>query len=182
MKRKQTIFTLTIVFLIAILNFAYTAPISDGSDIDQFKNSFFNQPNESDGQKLTSLFIKSTKDAKIKFTMLVAYNDGVTQNMRQITQKDVTPLIFSVSALPLEATDFSPEEFVFSQKGRRWSPQHSKKALDMFALNVNHQFGGILHESQIHQGVIVLPEWFDLQKPIEISYRGYSNQAYFTFR
>ena len=185
MKAKQTIFTLTIVFVVSIINFAFTAPISDGSDITlsaKLEKSIFNPANTNDGQKLTSLFIKSTKDSKIKFTMLVAYNDGITQNMRQITQKEVTPLIFSVSALPLEATDFNPEEFVFSQKGHNWSPKHSKEALDMFALSVNHQFGGILHESQIHQGVIVLPEWFDLQKPIEISYRGYSNQAYFTFR
>ncbi|MDZ7262603.1 MAG: hypothetical protein ONB05_10930 [candidate division KSB1 bacterium] len=130
-------------------------------------------------RKITSLFVRSGEKGSVEITMLIAYSKSITNTARDILNEQVTPLIFSVSSLPLESAEFKPEELKFEQNGRIWSPEENS---DMFPLGKNANFGGLINESRIHQGVILLPGWFDVSQPIEISYNGYVKKIYLGYR
>jgi len=133
-------------------------------------------------RKITSLFMKSEENANIKLTMLIAYSPAITNSLQNLLQYKVNPLIFSVSALPLESTEFKPEELTFIQSGRTWRPGRSADSTDIFALGQQRQFGGIVHDAQIHQGVILLPGWFDLNQPIQVTFPGHTERTSLIFR
>lgn len=133
-------------------------------------------------KKITSLFMKADQEMNVKFTMLIAHSKSITHAIRNILDKDITPIICSVSSLPLESTEFNPTVLQFEQDGRIWSPTAEESAVDMFALGKDGHFGGTLHDSEIHQGVIFLPGWFNVHKPINIIYKGYSKRTYLSYR
>jgi hypothetical protein len=125
------------------------------------------------GTQITPLFIRSTDKGDIDLTMLIAYDERIAQTARQIISNSVTPLIFSVSTMPFVSMRFQPEQLIFAQNGKKWSPSSLAGTNDMFPLDDNIPFGGPINDAQLHQGVILLPSWFDINKPIEINYNNF---------
>lgn len=131
--------------------------------------------------KITSLFIRPQGKATMEITMLIACSRNITNAAREILNKKITPLVFSVSTLPFVSTEFYPEDFSFIQDGRSWSPNKEEAKHDMFALGENGKFGGTVVDSQVHQGVILLPEWFDLTKQVTIKYGNFMRKTLFSY-
>lgn len=123
--------------------------------------------------QITPLFIRSSQKGHIDLTMLIAYNQKVSLLAKDVINKSVTPLIFSVSTMPFINDNFEPDNLAFEQNSKRWSPSNHPDSIDMFPLEENVPFGGPISDTQIHQGVIMLPGWFDINKPIEINYKNF---------
>lgn len=123
--------------------------------------------------QITPLFIRSSQKGNIDLTMLIAYNEKISGFAIQIVNKMVTPLIFSVSTMPFVNINFQPELLVFEQNGKRWSPSNHPDTIDMFPLEDDIPFGGPISDAQLHQGVIMLPGWFDINQPLEINYKNF---------
>jgi len=128
--------------------------------------------------KVTSLFIRSSKENSIDLTMLIAYNEIITKTARTLTKNKVTPLIFSVSSMPFIETYFDPASVCFEQDGVRWFPKADESAFDMFPLGEDTDFGGIISDSELQQGVVLLPGIFDISKPIKISYKNFKKLVF----
>lgn len=122
---------------------------------------------------ITPLFIRSTQKGDIDLTMLIAYDERITSIARQIMSMTTLPLIFSVSAMPYIDASFQPELLIFEQNGKKWSPVSNNNSSAVFPLDETIPFGGKIIESQPHQGVIMLPGWFDINKPIEVNYKSF---------
>ena len=89
----------------------------------------------------------------------------------------VTPLLLSVSTMPFIEVEFDPFLFSFEQNGQKWSP--SEKHADAFSLGENDEFGGIISDQDVHQGVVMIPAGFDLNKPIKVSYKNFKKMCRF---
>lgn len=133
-------------------------------------------------QKINSFFIKSAENRPVKFTMLIAFSERLARSVQKIVNNNVTPLICSVASLPLESTEFQPEQLQFQQGRYVWSPKMDATSWDAFPLGKNMAFGGIIEDSQVHQGVILLPAWFDVNKPINVIYQGSSKRMLLTYK
>jgi hypothetical protein len=129
--------------------------------------------------KITSFFIRANDSKRIQLSIIVACQQELTNTVRQLFGENVTPLLFSVATLPNRTVVFDPTLFCFEQKGRVWQPNHFKNALDILPAEENGRFGGTLTESEVHQGVILLPEWFDAQAPITLRYKEFRYLARF---
>ena len=123
--------------------------------------------------QITPLFIRSEKKGKIDLTMLIACDNRLSKQAQHIIKKAITPLIFSVSTMPFIEMDFHPDWLIFEQNGKKWSPNNYPESIDMFPLDENVPFGGQITETQLHQGVIMLPGWFDVYQPIKINYKNF---------
>jgi len=75
--------------------------------------------------------------------------------------------------MPFVNDNFTPECLVFEQNSKRWSPGKHPDSIDMFPLDEGVPFGGPISDTQIHQGVVMLPAWFDINQPIEINYKNF---------
>ncbi len=128
--------------------------------------------------QVTPLFIRSNTEGKLDLTMLIAYDKRIVSVANQIINKPVTPLVFSVSTMPFVEVNFHPEWLIFEQDGKRWSPQNSPESIDMFPLDERTPFGGKITETQVHQGVILLPGWFDMTKQIKINYKNFRKMCF----
>jgi len=133
-------------------------------------NIFERVPGET---QITPLFIRSTQKGDIDLTMLIAYDHRISNLAKQIIHKPVTPLIFSVSTMPFVNDNFEPQKLIFEQNGKKWSPNSQRESIDMFPLYEDVPFGGPISDTQLHQGVIMLPGWFDIDQPIEINYKSF---------
>lgn len=127
--------------------------------------------------KIRSLFVRPDGKNSLAIIMLVAHNEEVTNTVREILQSNQTPLIFSVSTLPFTEGYFDPTLFQFVQEQKVWRP--SAELNDVFPLGKNAKFGGELNDGEIHIGVILLPEWFDITRPISLRYGNYSRSVKF---
>ena len=135
------------------------------------KTNFFERiPGET---QITPLFIRSSQKGHIDLTMLIAYDQRITRMAKEIINKAVTPLIFSVSTMPFVTDNFQPESLSFEQNGKKWSPSNHPDTIDMFPIENDVPFGGPISDTQIYQGVIMLPSWFDIKLPIEINYKNF---------
>lgn len=123
--------------------------------------------------QITPLFIRSSQKGHIDLTMLIAYDQRITSLAKEIINKSVIPLIFSVSTMPFVNDNFAPESLVFEQNGKKWSPSNHPDTIDMFPIEDEVPFGGPISDTQIHQGVIMLPGWFDINLPVEINYKNF---------
>lgn len=164
------IFTVAFTAVIAAPRNELTMRFIKVLNINSHTNMMDNMPG---GTQITPLFIRSTDKGDIDLTMLIAYDERIAQIARQIISNSVTPLIFSVSTMPFVSMRFQPEQLIFSQNGKKWSPSTLAGTSDMFPLDDNIPFGGPINDAQLHQGVILLPAWFDLSKPIEINYNNF---------
>lgn len=126
---------------------------------------------------IKSLFVRPKGKNSSAIIMLVAHNEEVTKIVREILQSNQTPLIFSVSTLPFTEGYFDPTLFQFVQEQTIWQP--NAKLNDVFPLGKNSKFGGELNDGEIHLGVILLPEWFDVTRPISLHYGNYSRSLKF---
>ncbi|MDZ7362945.1 MAG: hypothetical protein ONB46_19815 [candidate division KSB1 bacterium] len=130
-------------------------------------------------EKITSIFVQANDSKRIQFSILVACKREFTQAVRELFGENVTPLLFSVSTLPLRNVIFDPSRLRFEQRGRIWQPDSSRQALDVWPLVEGDRFGGPITDGQIQQGVILLPEWFDPQAPITVRYGDFHYLARF---
>ena len=99
--------------------------------------------------------------------------------MQQLVQEKVTPLVFSVSTLPNRTVNFDPALLRFEQRGRIWQPNAHKNSTDVWPLEEGGHFGGVINDSQVQQGVILLPKWFAPETPITIRYGDFHYLARF---
>jgi hypothetical protein len=132
-----------------------------------------------EANKITSLFVRANDSKRIQLSILVTYKDEFTQAVRKLTGEQVTPLLFSVSTLPNRTANFNPALLCFEQRGRSWQPNPARNAIDIWPWEEGEVFGGMLTDAQIHQGVILLPEWFDPQAPITLRYGNFRYLARF---
>lgn len=123
--------------------------------------------------QITPLFIRSSSKGDIDLTMLIAYDQRIAELANQIINKTVTPLIFSVSTMPFVTDNFEPQCLIFEQNGKKWFPSNYPDTIDMFPIDENIPFGGPISDTQLHQGVILLPGWFDIAQPLKINYKNF---------
>jgi len=175
MKIKLTKVFVGICVLFATFNSAISAPRNELTmrfikvlNVNSKSKIFERIPGES---QITPLFIRSSHKGHIDLTMLIAYDHRITNLAKEIINKTVIPLILSVSTMPFVNDNFAPESLVFEQNGKRWSPSKHPDTIDMFPIDVDVPFGGPISDTQLHQGVIMLPGWFDIDQPIEINYK-----------
>jgi len=170
--------------LVILLGINMTSVFAKGGLSDEISGMWQSEQQlpPKNSQKITSFFIKSAENQPVKLTMLIAFSEKITETVRQIVKHDVTPLICSVSSLPLESTEFRPDMLQFQQGQHVWSPVMNETSWDVFPLGRNAAFGGIIEDSQIHQGVILLPAWFDVNKPINVTYQGASKRMLLTYK
>lgn len=116
--------------------------------------------------QLNSLIVKQS--GGMAMIVLVGYDSQITPDIRKLTHSQQTPLIFSVSTLPSNSVQFEPENFQFEQNNRTWRPL--TKEATVFAIGENSKFGGQLLDDDVQQGVILLPSWFNIKRPIKIKY------------
>jgi hypothetical protein len=131
--------------------------------------------------QINSLFVRPFGKGTTAMIMLIAHDKEVTEVVQEILQSKQTPLIFSVSTLPFTEADFDPSLLQFEQDQRMWQMQSedNNDVTVMIPLGRDAKFGGALKDGEIHQGVVLLPDWFDLRKPITIRYL--SNERLLTF-
>ncbi len=132
--------------------------------------------------KITSIFVRTNDSRGIEFSLLIAYKGEFTQAVRELVGAEVTPLLISVSTLPGRTAYFDPALLRFEQRGRSWQPSPARNAIDIWPWEEGRPFGGMLADTQIHQGVILLPDWFDTLAPITLRYGDFHYLARFTER
>jgi hypothetical protein len=132
--------------------------------------------------KITSLFVRTNDSNRIQFSILITYKDEFTRAVRELIGEEVTPLLFSVSTLPNRTAHFEPALLRFEQRGRSWQPSPERSAIDIWPWEEGGTFGGTLTDTQVQQGVILLPEWFDPQAPITLRYGDFHYLARFIER
>ncbi|MBN2011094.1 hypothetical protein JW960_17230 [candidate division KSB1 bacterium] len=149
------------------------------AEILQFRKDISYQNKVASTTKITSLFIRSSEDREIDLTVLVTHDDHITELIQRMLNEHVTPLIFSVSTMPFVETTFDPTAFVFEQGNKRWSPGDKNPENFVFPLGEDELFGGQMCEQDVHQGVIMLPMGFDLNKPVKVSYKNFKKMCRF---
>jgi hypothetical protein len=115
--------------------------------------------------KITSFFVRANDSKRIQLSILIVHKQEFTQAARAFFNENVTPLLFSVSTLPNRTVFFDPALLRFEQRGRIWQPGASGNLPEVLPIAAGERFGGELTDSQVQQGVILLPEWFDLKRP-----------------
>jgi len=136
-------------------------------------------PGKTSSDKITSFFVRVNDSKRIQLSMLVSYQQEFTHAVRQLLGEKVTPLLFSVSTLPNRQENFDPALLRFEQRGRVWRPNQIRQALDIWPVEAGGPFGGAVTDSQVHQGVILLPEWFEVETPITVRYGDFHYLARF---
>lgn len=130
-------------------------------------------------EQITSFFIRANDSKRIQLSVLVTHKKEFTDAVRKLVQENVTPLLFSVSTLPNRTANFEPALLRFEQRGRVWQPNGLKNSIDIWPAEEGGRFGGAVSESQVHQGVILLPESFDPTAPITVRYGDFHYLARF---
>ncbi len=133
----------------------------------------------SSSSKVNSLFVRNSDSGPSAMIILVAYDDIVTETVQKIMQTEKIPLIFSVSTLPYKEVELEPTFIQFEQDEKRWHPE-SEYNNEFFVLFQNSKFGGVITEGEVHQGIVMLPELFDITQPITIKYL--STKRVFSFK
>lgn len=129
--------------------------------------------------KITSFFVRDNDSNRIQLSMLVAYQAELTKAVREIVGQKVTPLVFSVSTLPSRMVSFDPTQLRFEQNGRQWTPMTGPHSPDVMPLEENGVFGGKVADGEVHQGVVLLPAWFNPHRPITLRYGDFHYLAKF---
>lgn len=130
-------------------------------------------------EQITSFFIRANDSKRIQLSVLVTYKKEFADAVQQLVQEKVTPLVFSVSTLPNRTVNFDPALLRFEQRGRIWQPNALKNSTDVWPLEEGGHFGGVINDSQVQQGVILLPKWFEPETPITIRYGDFHYLARF---
>ncbi len=119
--------------------------------------------------KINSLFVRHGQTQEPILIILVAHDYRLTQKIRNIFPTRRTPLLFSISSMPAKESNLDLDLFRFRQNDKIWSPvDRVEKA--WFVLFKDAKFGGPINQGEIQRGLVLLPEWFDLQQPITIAY------------
>jgi hypothetical protein len=103
-------------------------------------------------------------------TITVAYSDRFVAIARESMGTEVIPLILSVSALAPQGSYFYPDRIRVAQGGREWTPVVVGEERELFSLDGQRAAGGLLAANEVRQVVLLLPEWFDIARPLHISY------------
>lgn len=129
--------------------------------------------------KITSFFVRANDSKRIQLSMLVAHKEELTDAVRKIFGQKLTPLVFSVSTLPNRSVNFDPNLLRFEQRGRVWQPLVEKNTVDIMPLDENTKFGGMVTDGEVHQGIVLLPAWFNPKEPITLRYGDFHYLARF---
>lgn len=132
-----------------------------------------------EADKITSFFVRANDSKRIQLSMLVAYRAELTEAVRQIFGQKVTPLVFSVSTLPNRSVNFDPTLLRFEQRGRVWQPVANDNTADILPLDEGARFGGTVTDSEVHQGIVMLPAWINPKEPITLRYGDFHYLARF---
>ncbi|MFQ5706296.1 MAG: hypothetical protein ACE5HO_02545 [bacterium] len=182
MRKQLSQLGMGIVLTLLLLGFSHKRtygliPVNSKGLSDFFAEFLTSQRADTDAvesKQINSLFVRPQKKESVAMLMLVAYDQEIVNSVREITQTKQTALIFSVSTLPYAEVHFEPSFLIFRQEGRSWHAGTKSSHGDVFPLGKNAKFGGLINDSDIHQGVILLPEWFDLSLPLTIQYLDYT--------
>ncbi|MFQ5602626.1 MAG: hypothetical protein ACE5HS_05105 [bacterium] len=134
--------------------------------------------NSHNSPHINSLFVQNDGSGAVAMIVLVAYNGAFTKAFQQAGLSRQIPLIFSISSLPFQTANLNPALLRFEQGGKSWQPTDSEKPT-IFTLFKNGKFGGAIHDGDIHQGLVLLPEWFDIEQPITIRYLNNKREFHF---
>jgi hypothetical protein len=119
--------------------------------------------------KVHSLFVRD-KGQEPALIILMQYNEGVTRTVRRSLGTRRTPLLFSISSLPNKEHDLNVSLFRFGQSSRTWFPEAELEEAWFPALEEGRTLPAGIRDGEIQQGIILLPEWFNLHKPVTIAY------------
>ncbi len=123
----------------------------------------------SSSAKINSLFVRHAQTQEPILIILVTHDDRLTQKIRDIFPTRRTPLLLSISSMPAKESHIDLDLFRFRQNDKIWSSvDQVEKA--WFVLFKDAKFGGPINQGEIQRGLVLLPEWFDLQQPITIAY------------
>lgn len=173
--RIATVEMIIFIFMNFLSNEVHSAVKNDlanrFAEMLKFRATRLEDRNANSDTKIKPLFVRSAEANEIDLTMLIVYDKNISKAVQKITSNHVTPLIFSVSTMPFVETRFDPVLFTFEQERFKWSPKEGENASDVFPLGENSVFGGDIDDNHVQQGVILLPGYFDLNKPIKITYK-----------
>ncbi len=138
-------------------------------------NPMFAQGKKAKGQLIqkdgvTAYIVRQDSSKSISLTMLIAHKTTFTQRVQDVLGRKVVPLVFSVSTLPHQAAWFEPSRLSFAQGGKTWQPDSTRLDDAVIFIGEDTRFGGMITSGEIHQAVILLPEWFDVTRPIYVTY------------
>ncbi|MCG8603780.1 hypothetical protein MJD09_02125 [bacterium] len=119
--------------------------------------------------KVHSLFVRDNSQEPA-LMILVAYNSAMTKTVRQALGTQRTPLLFSISSLSSKEHDLNASLFQFRQNHRNWFPGAELAKVWLSESEGNRWFPGSILGGYIQQGIILLPEWFNLHQPVTIVY------------
>jgi hypothetical protein len=129
--------------------------------------------------KITSFFVRANDSKRIQLSMLVAYKADLAAAMQKMYGHKVTPLVFSVSTFPNRHIEFDPAKLRFEQRGRIWQPGTHANTVEVLPLDDHAKFGGVVTDSEVHQGIVLLPAWMNPQEPITLRYGDFHYLATF---
>ncbi len=119
---------------------------------------------------VTAYIVRDDSSSDISLTMLIAHKTSFTSRVCAVLGKEIVPLVFSVSTLPHKVAWFDPARLRFEQQGKVWQPDSTKLDDAMIFIGDDKRFGGMIASGEIHQAVLLLPDWFDVAAPIFVSY------------
>jgi len=129
--------------------------------------------------KITSFFVRANDSKRIQLSMLVVYKTDLAVAIQKMYGQKMTPLVFSVSTFPNRQVAFDPAKLRFEQRGRIWHPETGQNSADILPLDDNAKFGGVVTDSEVHQGIVLLPAWINPQAPITLRYGDFHYLATF---
>jgi len=129
--------------------------------------------------KITSFFVRANDSKRIQLSMLVVYKAELAAAVQKMYGRKVTPLVFSVSTFPNRNVAFDPAKLRFEQRGRIWHPENNEAAVEVLPLDDNAQFGGLVSDDEVHQGIVLLPAWMNPKEPITLRYGDFHYLATF---
>jgi len=106
----------------------------------------------------------SGRRTRIYMTINLAYNASVASTLRELVGRNVHPVIINAIAGPMSRVKvvFNTDSLIFKQGRKKWHADVGKDSEDIYNLDADRPFGGILNFGRPQQGVILLPIWFNM--------------------
>lgn len=119
---------------------------------------------------IVTYIVRDQEKDEINLTMLIAHNSALDARIQKLSGQKLLPIVFSVSTVPHHSYYFNPLALVFEQGGKKWRLDSLTVGSQIIQLEADGKFGGMVHPGEIHQAVILLPEWFRIDEPIYVQY------------
>lgn len=119
---------------------------------------------------IITYIVRDREKSEINLTMLIAHNSALESRIDKLTGQGLLPIVFSVSTVPHRSYVFDPTALIFEQHGKEWHLDTLTVEAHTIQLEATGKFGGLVKPGEIHQAVVLLPEWFNIEKPIKVHY------------